>query len=54
MVLFDAKCKKLGETKNKGNKKPRVSKNADPVEVTVALYFISPKLYKHPLFWKRD
>lgn len=53
MVLFDVKCKKLEETKNKGNKKPRVSKNGDHVEVTVALDFIAPKLYRHSLFWKK-
>lgn len=38
--------------KNKGNKNPQVNKNGDPTEVTAALYFISPKLYRHPLFWK--
>lgn len=34
-------------------KNPKMSKNGGPIEVTIALYFISPKLYKHPLFWKK-
>lgn len=35
------------------DKNPQVSKNGNPIEVTIALYFISSKLHKHPLFWKK-
>lgn len=44
----------IGKNKKRGgDKNPKVGKNGYPIEIDISLYFISPKLYKHPLFWKK-
>ena len=53
MVLLDAKKQIMEEAKkNKRKESPKVSENGDPIEVAEALYFVAPKLYRHPLLCK--